>query len=78
MIFDVSTPDRPTFVQYFNNRSFSSDTVGPDSGPEIVLFVPANQSPTGRALLFLANEITGTVSIYEAGWRVFMPIIQQS
>lgn len=77
MIFDVSTPDRPTFVQYVNNRSFSGDTVGPDSGPEIVLFVPANQSPTGRALLFLANEITGTVSIYEAGWRVFMPIIEQ-
>lgn len=78
MIFDVSTPDRPTFVQYVNNRTFSGDTVGPDSGPEIVLFIPANQSPTGRALLFLANEITGTVSIYEAGWRVFMPIIQQS
>lgn len=78
MIFDVSTPDRSTFVQYVNNRSFSGDTVGPDSGPEIVLFVPANQSLTGRALLFLANEITGTVSIYEAGWRVFMPIIQQS
>lgn len=78
MIFDVSTPASPTFVQYLNNRTFGGTTVGPDSGPEIVLFVPANQSPTGRALIVVSNEITGTVSIYEASWRIFMPIIQNS
>lgn len=66
MIFDITTPTAPVFVQYINNRDFSGPSVGPDSGPEIVTFVPANRSPTRRALVLTANEISGTVSIYEA------------
>lgn len=66
MIFDISNPTAPTFVQYVNNRDFSGAAVGPDSGPEIVKFVPANQSPTGKPLLLVANEVSGTVSIYGA------------
>jgi len=40
--------------------------IGPDSGPEVIDFVPAGQSPTGSDLVVVANEITGTVSIYAA------------
>ncbi|WP_298818326.1 choice-of-anchor I family protein [Chloroflexus sp.] len=66
MIFDISTPNAPVFVQYINNRDFGGASVGPDSGPEIVTFVPANRSPSGRALVLVANEVSGTVSVYEA------------
>jgi hypothetical protein len=78
MIFDISVPTAPTFVQYINNRNFNQTSVGPDSGPEIVLFVPANSSPNGLPLLFVANEVSGTVSIYQAQlqWRSFLPIVK--
>ena len=58
---DLADPAAPDIVQYLNNRDFSS-AIGPDSGPEVIDFVPAGQSPTGRDLVVVANEITGTVS----------------
>ncbi|HMO59373.1 MAG TPA: choice-of-anchor I family protein [Roseiflexaceae bacterium] len=64
MIYDITNPNAPTFVQYTNNRVFSGATVGPDSGPEVLVFVPAARSPTGKPTLLVANEISGTVTIY--------------
>lgn len=36
-----------------------------DLGPEGLKFVPAAQSPTGRGLLLVANEVSGTTSVYD-------------
>jgi YVTN family beta-propeller protein len=66
MIYDVSDPRAPQFVQYVNNRNFALNPPGPDSGPEIVVFVPAAESPSGRPRVVTANEVSGTVTIYEA------------
>ena len=66
MIYDVTVPTAPSFVRYLNDRDFSSPSVGPDSGAEIVRFIPADDSPTREPLLVFSNEITGTVSI----WRL--------
>lgn len=66
MVFDVTNPREPAFVQYTNNRDFTREPPGPDSGAEVVRFVPAGASSTGRPLLLVANEVSGTVSIYEA------------
>jgi 2',3'-cyclic-nucleotide 2'-phosphodiesterase (5'-nucleotidase family) len=66
MVYDVTDPMAPSFVQYTNPRIFAGDAVGPDSGPEGLAFVPAVQSPTGNALLLVSNEVSGTVTIYEA------------
>jgi hypothetical protein len=38
--------------------------VGPDSGSEIVRLVDGAESPTGRPLLAVSNEISGTVSLW--------------
>jgi hypothetical protein len=38
--------------------------VGPDSGPEVVRFVAAKDSPTGKPMLVVANEISGTVNLW--------------
>jgi len=66
MVYDVTDPAAPDFVQYVNPRSFDGDAVGPDSGPEVVRFIAANDSPTGSPMLVVANEITGTVTL----WRM--------
>jgi 2',3'-cyclic-nucleotide 2'-phosphodiesterase (5'-nucleotidase family) len=66
MIYDVSDPRAAVFVQYATNRDFRATPPGPDSGPEVVVFIPENESPSGRARVVTANEVSGTVTIYEA------------
>ncbi len=67
MAFGLANPAQPTFEQYVNSRVFSGSpaagTAG-DLGPEGVHFVSAEESPTGVALLLVANEVSGTVSVY--------------
>lgn len=65
MVYDIGDPHAPSFVQYLSSRDFGLNPPGPDSGPEILRFVPADQSPTGRAMLLVANEVTGSVSLFE-------------
>ncbi len=62
-IYDVSVPTAPEFVQYTNTRDFVGDE--PDLGPESIEVVPADQSPSGRTQIIVANEISATVLIYE-------------
>lgn len=71
MVFNVSNPASPYFVDYINTRNFSVTpgsgtlaTVG-DLGPEGLVFVPASQSPNGKNMIILSNEISGTVSLFE-------------
>lgn len=67
MVYDVSNPMDPRFVQYINNRDFSGDaaagTAG-DLGPEGVLFIPRSKSPIKAPLLVVTNEISGTTTLY--------------
>jgi 2',3'-cyclic-nucleotide 2'-phosphodiesterase/3'-nucleotidase/5'-nucleotidase len=69
MVYDVTTPTTPLFMDYVNNRDFSVDpatapTAG-DLGPEGLIFISGQDSPTRNALLVAASEISGTVTIYE-------------
>jgi hypothetical protein len=66
--FSLDTPSAPVFEAYINSRNFSiaTGTAGSgDLGPEGVTFVPAADSPSGKALLLVAHEISGTLAIYE-------------
>jgi hypothetical protein len=67
MVYDVSNPVAPRFVQYINNRDFAGDaaagTAG-DLGPEGVLFIPRSKSPIKAPLLVVTNEISGTTTLY--------------
>ena len=67
MVYDVTDPYQPTFVQYVNNRDFSGNaeegTAG-DLGPEGILFIDEADSPIGYPLLITGNEVSGTTTIF--------------
>lgn len=68
MVFDVTDPAAPDFVQYVNNRDFTQDpeTVGAgDLGPEGVLFISKKDSPNRKPLLVVSNEVSGTTTVYQ-------------
>ncbi len=64
MLYDVSNPTAPEFIQYINTRQLGADA-GADLGPEGILFIPKAQSPNGRNLLIVSNEISGSVSVFQ-------------
>ena len=61
-VYDVSEPTAPVFVDYASNWN-PADNTG-DISPEGFKFVPAEESPTGSPLLIVANEFSGTVSVW--------------
>ncbi|WP_139787233.1 choice-of-anchor I family protein [Cohnella massiliensis] len=65
MTYDVTDPAAPVFINYFNTREFAMEDNLTDSGPEGLEFIPAADSPTGRPLLLVANEVGGTVAVYQ-------------
>lgn len=68
MAYDVTDPANSEFLGYHNNRDFSGNAEAGkagDLGPEGMAFIPAAQSPNGKDLLAVANEVSGTTSIFE-------------
>lgn len=63
MVFNISNPAAPQFVQYVNNRGLTGLTG--DRGPEGIIYVTQPNSPTGKAYVVLGNEISSSVSVYE-------------
>ncbi len=67
MVYDITHPESPVFVQYMNNRNFAGDpeqgTAG-DLAPEGLTFISADQSPSGLPLLAVANEVSGSTTLY--------------
>lgn len=55
MIFDVTDPTHPGFVDYFNTGEL---------GPEGLNFVSAADSPIGRPLLFVGYEVSSKIGVY--------------
>jgi 2',3'-cyclic-nucleotide 2'-phosphodiesterase/3'-nucleotidase/5'-nucleotidase len=68
MVYDVTDPSSPSFVQYINNRDFTQPVniaAAKDLGPEGMVFISAHDSPTHTPLLVVANEVSGTTTIFE-------------
>ncbi|TVM32844.1 choice-of-anchor I family protein [Oceanidesulfovibrio marinus] len=68
MVYDITNPESPVFVTYRNDRDFSGvvpeGTAG-DLAPECIDFIPADQSPNGKDIIAVANEVSGTTTLYE-------------
>jgi hypothetical protein len=70
MIFDVSQPVAPIFVDYVRSDD--------DISPEGIIFVSAEDSPTGSPLLILTHEVSNTTTIYSIklpAKSLYLPIV---
>ncbi|WP_166263393.1 choice-of-anchor I family protein [Marinobacter caseinilyticus] len=71
MVYNVTNPQHPVFVQYLNNRAFTVSQadveagMGGDLGPEGAAFIAATDSPTGHPMLVIGNEVSGTTTLYD-------------
>lgn len=64
MMYDITNPVEATFVNYLSTRDYTQAISG-DVAPEGLEFISADLSPTGKPLLLVANEVSGTVAINE-------------
>ncbi|MFC3114738.1 choice-of-anchor I family protein [Cellvibrio fontiphilus] len=76
LVYDITNPAAPVRVDYLNTREdWTSEDPGTvlanagDLGPEGLTFIRAEDSPNGKALLMVGNEVSGTTSIYEVEAR---------
>ena len=73
MVYDVSDPASPTYIRY-KNAALEGLALDPannttpgslDVSPEGMVFVPAALSPNDKPMLIVANELSGTTTMYE-------------
>lgn len=68
MIYDLTAPYAPQYTGMVWNRNLNAATNTPeagDLGPEGMIFIREQDSPTGKPLLAVANEISGTTTVWQ-------------
>ncbi len=68
MVYNIDSPSEAQFVDYVNNRDFDGDAEAGTAGdlePEGITFISAADSPIRFPLLAVANEVSGTTTIYK-------------
>jgi hypothetical protein len=70
LVYDITTPTAPVRVDYLNTRDEwltnppDLATAG-DLGPEGLVFIAAKDSPNGKPLLVVGNEVSGTTAVLQ-------------
>jgi hypothetical protein len=65
-VYDITNPYDAKFVDYVINRDLTEDgELMGDSGPEGMVFVSAQDSPSGVPLVIIGNEVSGTVAVWQ-------------
>jgi len=82
MVYEITDPESPSFVQYINERDFSVDieaeiedgdapaSAAGDLGPEGLAFATAEESPIDEPLVFVGHEISGTTVVFRVATSV--------
>ncbi|MEO1626118.1 MAG: esterase-like activity of phytase family protein [Bacteroidota bacterium] len=68
MVYDITNPYEPYFVNYFNNRNFDEDAESREAGDlgvEDIKVIAPQDNPTGFPLVVTANEVSGTVTLFQ-------------
>jgi len=68
MVYELTDPAAPRFVDYINVRKFGVAAAlaeAEDLGPEGIIVIGEDESPTGKPLVVIANEVSGTTRIFE-------------
>ncbi|MCK7590570.1 choice-of-anchor I family protein [Subsaxibacter sp. CAU 1640] len=63
MAYKITDPFNPTFEKYVNNRDLGENEGG-DLGPEGIIYLSPEDSPTDTALIVMSNEVSSTISVY--------------
>lgn len=63
MVYNITDPNNVTFTDYKHSRSTSA--YGGDNGPEGITYIAPQNTTTGKGYVVIANEISGTLSMYE-------------
>jgi len=80
MAFDISNPASPAYLDYLNTANFSGNiatgkatAAGGDVSPEGLQFVRASDSPTGKPVLIVSYELSGTTAIFNINGTAVKP-----
>lgn len=67
MVYDITTANKPKFVEYFTTRNFveTDPKKQGDLGPEGLAFMSAKDSPNAKPLLVVGNEVSGSTAVYQ-------------
>ncbi len=74
LVYDITQPSAPVRVDYLNTRDEwlthppELATAG-DLGPEGLVFIPAKDSPNGKPLLVVGNEVSGSTAVLQLNLR---------
>lgn len=63
MVYNITNPGSPVFTDYKHSRLTSA--YGGDNGPEGIIYIAPENTTTGKGYVIIANEISGTLSMYE-------------
>lgn len=66
-VFDITEPRRPVFIEWLQMLPTKA-TPAKDVkywSPEGIVFVPADKSPSGKALIITSYELSGSLSIHQ-------------
>ncbi|MCB9316930.1 MAG: hypothetical protein H6569_12390 [Lewinellaceae bacterium] len=68
VVYDITDPFNPEFLTFYNNRAVdAAGNVTGDVAPEIIEFIPADQSPNNQNLLVVGYEVSGSVGVIQVG-----------
>ncbi len=63
MVYNITDPTNAIFTDYKHSRTTSA--YGGDNGPEGLIYIAPENTTTGKGYVIIANEISGTLSMYE-------------
>ena len=63
MVYNITDPNNVTFTDYKHSRMTSA--FGGDNGPEGITYISPTNMNNGKGYVIVANEISGTLSMYE-------------
>ena len=81
MIYDINDPANASFVNYIPPKFVDTTPDGENArhAPEVIAFIPAEESQSGNAQIAVAYEVSGTTVVYDltpAAPRLTIPEIQ--
>lgn len=69
MVYNLTDPSNAVFETYINTRLGADDennsSIADDLGPESLVFIHPADSPNGKALLVVTNEVSGSTVIFQ-------------